>query len=204
MFKKILSLLIIIILIWGIVFFINVFRCINYKSPIKLLCIDGIEDEYTGTYKYIGYRIDIIKRAGKITKTTITIFNNKLFERDSLDKSTETNRTLENVKIEIIKSSITKNGATIIITDNNEISYIWNNSYRIEQKTNTNWKELELKKDIINEIDYNIDESNQIVLEIDWSQYYGQLSNGTYRIVKNIFDENKYIDIYSEEFEIDT
>ena len=47
----------------------------------------------------------------------------------------------------------------------------------------------------------NTNEDNQLTLKLDIEQYYGKLSNGTYRIVKPVYD-NGYMDIYSNEFEI--
>ena len=47
----------------------------------------------------------------------------------------------------------------------------------------------------------NTFEENQLTLKLDIEQYYGKLSNGTYRIVKPVYD-NGYMDIYSNEFEI--
>ncbi len=51
------------------------------------------------------------------------------------------------------------------------------------------------------DIAYEVNEDNQLTLKLDIEQYYGKLSNGTYRIVKPVYD-NGYMDIYSNEFEI--
>ena len=38
-------------------------------------------------------------------------------------------------------------------------------------------------------------------MKVDYGKYYGTLESGIYRIVKPIYDK-KYIDLYSNEFEI--
>lgn len=49
---------------------------------------------------------------------------------------------------------------------------------------------------------YSLDENNQWEYKINWSRYYEKLENGIYRIKKKIYDNNHYIDLFSNEFEI--
>lgn len=115
----------------------------------------------------------------------------------------QSNRSLENVKIEVLKDSISRKRATIIVTDNNEVSYGWGEDYRIEQKIDGNWQEIEPNKDVVfKSIAYNRDANNQITFKINWENNYGELENGIYRIVKLVYDNNDYIKLYSNEFEI--
>ncbi len=113
------------------------------------------------------------------------------------------NRSIENVNVEVISNTITRNGATVIITDNNETSFSWNKEiYKIERKYNDVWKELNNTRkegyDILL-LGYVRDENNQYKFEIDWTEIYGTLSDGIYRIVE-ISAENEIA--YSNEFEI--
>ena len=41
---------------------------------------------------------------------------------------------------------------------------------------------------------------NQVVQQLNWVDYYGELENGTYRIVKSVGSNN--ISVYSNEFTI--
>lgn len=199
--KKIIILVIIMIILWAIILVINVVRCLNYKQPLTFLAIGGLNDETGGEFIYPGYSFEVhTYYMGKVFKTKMKFLNMTVFETPSLYKPAKISRSPENVKIEIKKNSISKNGVQITITDNNETPYMWNNYYTIEKKIDNDWKKIKPQKNIVNETDYNIDENSQIIIEIDWSQNYGQLSNGTYRIVKTIYDN---VDIYSNEFEID-
>lgn len=195
--KKIIIFIVIMIILWAIILAINVVRCLNYKNPI--LCFYSIEDEVSKTYKFIGYTIYNDKYGEKIIKTSLSFFNIKLIETDSLSL----NRNPENTKIEIIESTITKTGVTIVVTDNNKFSYGWSCDYKIEQKIDNNWKEMKFEEALMVDIDNIRDENNQITIEIDWTKQYDQLSTGTYRIVKEVYDDvYGYVNIYSNEFNI--
>ena len=112
-------------------------------------------------------------------------------------------RKPENVTIEVLKDTITNKTAEILITDNNKEQYGWGVEFRVQQKVNGEWKELEYKSDDLSwiEIAYALDKNNQVKMKINFEKYYGTLENGTYRIVKPVYD-NRYIDLYSNEFEI--
>ena len=116
----------------------------------------------------------------------------------------ETNSNKENVTIEVLQDTITKETAEIIITDNNEEQYGWGVDFRVQKKVNRKWEELERTGDdlLSIEIAYEFDENNQIHTKVNYGKYYGTLEKGTYRIVKTVYD-NGYIDFYSNEFDID-
>lgn len=108
------------------------------------------------------------------------------------------------VTIEIISDTVTRKRADILITDNNENKYGWDESFRLQKKENGEWKEVET----INEyglsfiaMGHNLDKNNQLRLTIYYENYYGELENGVYRIVKPVY-RNGYIDLFSNEFEI--
>ena len=113
------------------------------------------------------------------------------------------NTKAENVTIEILKDTITNTSVEILITDNNEDQYGWGKSYRIQNKENDKWNDLKTIQDLgFEEIAYNLDENNQLKQKINWERFYGELEKGTYRIVKPQWNNNEYIDLYSNEFEI--
>lgn len=111
-------------------------------------------------------------------------------------------RSPNNVKIEVIESSISPTGVTILITDNNKHCYAWGEQFSIQEKINGQWQDLKYITDTVafNEIAYAL-KNNQLTLKINWTNYYGELSNGTYRIVKQVYD-GKYINLYSNEFKV--
>ena len=113
------------------------------------------------------------------------------------------NRNTENVKIEIVKSSLTPTGATILITDNNEFPYIWKESYYLEKKENDSWKKLDLLQNPnFSDSIYKVNKNNQIEQVLDWNDIYGTLSKGTYRVIKYVYTSDSDIYFDSEEFEI--
>lgn len=112
-------------------------------------------------------------------------------------------RKPKNVTIEVLEDTITNKTAEILITDNNEEQYGWGVEFRIQQKVNEEWKELDYISNDLSwiEIAYLLDENNQLKMKVNFEKYYGTLESGTYRIVKPVYD-NRYIDLYSNEFEI--
>ena len=117
--------------------------------------------------------------------------------------SIEYNRDVNNVTIEVIEDTITNTTVEILITDNNEDPYGWGVEFKVQEKLNGKWEDLEYISDDVSwiAIAYLLDGGNQLTLKINIEEYYGKLDNGIYRIVKPVYD-NGYVDIYSNEFEI--
>ena len=112
------------------------------------------------------------------------------------------NREKEKVTIEVLMDTVTRKGVTIVITDKNENPYGWGKSYKLQQKIVDEWYNMAPQTEMIfEEIAYILDEHGQFRQNIDWTRYYGELGNGTFRIVKDTYDKG-YIDFYSNEFEI--
>ena len=113
------------------------------------------------------------------------------------------NRSPENVTIEVLKDTISNKGVTIRITDNNEDTYGWGVEFRVQEKVNGEWNDLEYLSSDLSwiEIAYEVNKDKQLELKVDIEKYYGELPSGAYRIVKPVYDK-EYIDIYSNEFEI--
>ena len=90
-----------------------------------------------------------------------------------------------------------------MITDTNENHYGWGVEFRVQEKINGEWKELEYISDDIAWIDiaYELSTDGKLNQKLNIEKYYGKLDKGIYRIVKPVYD-NGYIDIYSNEFEI--
>lgn len=115
----------------------------------------------------------------------------------------EFNRNPENVTIEILSDTISNTSVEILITDNNVDQYGWGVEFRVQEKVDNEWKDLDYISDDLAWIDiaYELNEDNQLTEKLDIEKYYGKLNNGIYRIVKPVYD-GEYIDIYSNEFEI--
>lgn len=115
----------------------------------------------------------------------------------------EYNRDPKNVTIEVIEETISNTYVEILITDNNEDKYGWGVDFRVQEKVDGKWRDLEYISDDVSwiAIAYFISEGNQMTLEVDIEEYYGELDKGIYRIVKSVYDDGD-VDIYSNEFEI--
>jgi hypothetical protein len=125
-------------------------------------------------------------------------------DQNLVDVDTENfNRNPENVTIEVDENTISSTNILIIIKDNNENPYGWGVEFRVQEKVNGEWENLEYVSNDLSWIDiaYELGEDKQLTQKLDIEKYYGKLSNGTYRIVKPVYD-NGYIDLYSNEFEI--
>ena len=99
------------------------------------------------------------------------------------------------ISLSIKKDTITKTGATIIISDISEQENTYGEWFRIDKKTNGFWEELKPIDDnyVFTDIAYKIGENHQLEMNTDWSKLYGELEPGEYRIVKELYDNG---DIY--------
>ena len=215
---KVIGIILGIIIILGLIFFVVDYnRVKNNERPI--FCISNpagtISDGGTVEFFGLGYKvIDFHTLAGfddiKIG-TWFIDYNDfeeemkayeKIFE-ENLVSSGELNRNPDNVTIEVDESTVSAASVLITITDNNENHYGWGVEFRVQQKIDDKWEDLQYISDDLSWIDiaYELNEDNQLTQKLDIEKYYGKLSNGIYRIVKPVYD-NGYIDIYSNEFEI--
>ena len=215
---KVIGIILGIIIILGLIFFVVDYnRVKNNERPI--FCISNpagtISDGGTVEFFGLGYKvIDFHTLAGfddiKIG-TWFIDYNDfeeemkayeKIFE-ENLVSSGELNRNPDNVTIKVDESTVSAASVSITITDNNENHYGWGVEFRVQQKIDDKWEDLQYISDDLTWIDiaYKLNEDNQLTQKLDIEKYYGKLSNGIYRIVKPVFD-NGYIDIYSNEFEI--
>ena len=215
---KVIGIILGIIIILGLIFFVVDYnRVKNNERPI--FCISNpagtINDGGTVEFFGLGYKvIDFHTLAGfddiKIG-TWFIDYNDfeeemkayeKIFE-ENLVSSGELNRNPDNVTIEVDESTVSATSVSITITDNNENHYGWGVEFRVQQKIDNKWEDLQYISDDLSwsDIAYGLNEDNQLTQKLDIEKYYGKLSNGIYRIVKPVYD-NGYIDIYSNEFEI--
>ena len=137
----------------------------------------------------------------------VLIFGGLIYYLDSLNNAKVTlikdnnEYTLKNVSMNIKENTLTKSGATIIITDDNKTKYTYEEYYKLEKRIDHIWYELKSRGDaVFNEMGYLVDDNNELEMDIDWSKTYGNLTSGKYRIVKRIYDgEYKY---FSVEFDL--
>ena len=105
----------------------------------------------------------------------------------------------EDITMEIKEGTLTKTGATIVITDLSGKNKTFSKEFRVDQKRGEKWYTLKDKSK--NEVDVmpGQEEDKKLEQELNWEKNYGTLSDGYYRIVKKI--NNKDIVV---EFEIES
>jgi hypothetical protein len=103
------------------------------------------------------------------------------------------------VSIEIKSGTLSTLGATIIITDKNISPYTWKPGYKLQMKKDGKWTDLEPLHEItFDETPFVLNENSRFEEEIDWTEDYGEVSAGDYRIVKSVYyNENKF-DFFAE------
>lgn len=101
--------------------------------------------------------------------------------------------------LSIKEGTLTKTGATIIITDKSNKDYTYGKDFILEKKIKNTWYKLAAQETWWDLVGYKIDENNTLELEQKWEEIYGKLKNGTYRILKSIGTTDEYIYV---EFEI--
>jgi len=151
----------------------------------------AIEETYKEKYSYNELPAYISDGIGVADGNEIEIPEEKI----------EYNRDVKNVTIKVLEDTITNKSVEILITDNNEDYFIWGINFKVQEKIKGQWKDLECIYLYWDLFAYVPNEDNQIKQKLDIEKYYGILENGTYRVVKTVYD-NGYVDIYSNEFEI--
>ena len=125
--------------------------------------------------------------------------NNVMFQEDKdIYTRTDNSWEKENVKISVKEDSISKTSAVIVIEDKNENPVSWGVNFAIQKAGDNNiWVDM-ITKEIITwvEIAMQPNEKGITEMQLDWSKIYGELSSGTYRVVKY----NGLSTLYSEPF----
>ena len=94
----------------------------------------------------------------------------------------------------IKEGTLTNKSATLVLTNHSDKNFQYGNPYEIEIKKDGEWHKInvELYFDMP-AFQLSAKESNEI--ELDWENEYGKLTEGTYRIIKEIdyeYEEEKY------------
>ena len=90
----------------------------------------------------------------------------------------------------IKENTLTKTGATIIISDISESKNTYGEWFRIDKKTNGFWDELKSIDENygFNDIGLTVEKDDKLEINTDWSKIYGELEKGEYRLVKELYD----------------
>lgn len=116
----------------------------------------------------------------------------------------EENGNVENASdssMVIKDGTLTPSGATVVLTN----SYGYDRWFRIDKEENGEWKEAETINDnySFTAEAYLTNGNSEVEIPIDWTDLYGTLENGKYRIVKRAFNNLNREEYVSVEFTID-
>ena len=120
------------------------------------------------------------------------------------DVNIEENGDVENasdISMVIKDGTLTPSGATVVLTN----SYGYDRWFRIDKEENGEWKEAETINDnySFTAEAYLTNGNSEVEIPIDWTDLYGTLENGKYRIVKRVFNNLNREEYVSVEFIID-
>ena len=120
------------------------------------------------------------------------------------DVNIEENGDVENasdISMVIKDGTLTPSGATVVLTN----SYAYDRWFRIDKEENGEWKEAETINDnySFTAEAYLTNGNSEVEIPIDWTDLYGTLENGKYRIVKRAFNNLNREEYVSVEFTID-
>lgn len=108
--------------------------------------------------------------------------------------------TAPNVTMEIKGGTLTPFGATVVITDKNKEPFTYGASFKLQKKVNNTWKEMQYLENggSFVSIGYLTDENGVREIETDWTNHYGKLETGEYRIIKEVYDNSQEYENYED------
>lgn len=80
MLKRVIKIFIILIILWIIILFVNIFRIKNYEEPMIYTSV--LEDEFSATYNCLGYKVNTSKIRSIILHADLYFGSYKIFETD--------------------------------------------------------------------------------------------------------------------------
>lgn len=131
--------------------------------------------------------------------------NNRLsFLNSNIENNVNIEENVENassISMVIKDGTLTPSGATVVLTN----SYGYDRWFRIDKEENGEWKEAETINDnySFTAEAYLTNGNSEVEIPIDWTDLYGTLENGKYRIVKRAFNNLNREEYVSVEFIID-
>lgn len=155
--------------------------------------------EYTFTYKNNEVLLKGINDQEKISKEEYQELIEKL-ENGLICKEIE-EMTLEKsdyilsddlVSLKIKEDSLTNSMVTIILNNQTNDTYMYGEPYSIEYEKEGSWYQLNpiIEHYGFTLIGYNLKPKESKEVKIDWEWIYGKLSEGKYRIIKDVFLAN--------------
>lgn len=117
-----------------------------------------------------------------------------------IQTSNDKYNTAPNVTMEIKGGTLTPFGATVVIKDKNEKPFTYGASFKLQRKVNNAWKEMQYLENggSFVSIGYLTDENGVREIETDWTNHYGKLEPGEYKIIKEVYDNSQEYENYED------
>lgn len=111
--------------------------------------------------------------------------------KNELEIGNESNieQTTENVILTLKDGTLTKNGATFILKNNDNVVYSYGPAWELEIKQGGTWHKINVVLNFNSPL-YQLDVNEAKELNINWEDSYGTLPEGDYRIIKAVDIEN--------------
>ncbi len=92
-------------------------------------------------------------------------------------------RSMDKVSIVIKEGTLTKEGATIVVTDKNDYPYSYGEHFNIQKLEDGGWKDVQtIGTYYINDIAHLIKEDRTTEIKLNWKDRYGELETGHYKL----------------------
>mgnify|MGYP003468741322 CR=1 FL=1 len=94
----------------------------------------------------------------------------------------------------IKEGTLTNKSATLVLTNNSDKNFQYGSPYEIEIKKDGEWHKINVEL-YFNMPVFQLSAKESKEIELDWENGYGKLTEGTYRIIKEIdyeYEKEKY------------
>ncbi len=114
------------------------------------------------------------------------------------------NRSMDKVSIAIKEGTLTKEKATIVITDENDYPYTYGDDYNIQKLENGEWKDVQTIGPILStDLANLIKEDRTTEMNLNWKSRYGELETGHYKLNLEVTQNDSSKATVSTEFDIE-
>ena len=97
---------------------------------------------------------------------------------------------LKGISLGIVDNSVSETGAKLILKNDNVNDITFGECYAIEVMQDEEWRKINVEISF-NEIAFLLKSSESFEINLDWSESYGKLSPGKYRIIKEVYLEEE-------------